>query len=197
MGQSMGMIIGRFQHLHIGHVEMIKQGLLVCDKILLLVGSSQESGTIRNPFSCSLRMEIIETIFQPEIKENRLFVGHIRDLTNENDHSLDWGDYVFKVIDDWKQHYGIQTDVGYMVYGNDEERQTWYRKEHIAEVKQLVLDRECIPISATKMREYLNNDDRISWESHMPADRIPKELMDRLYDLLRGELLKVAYYQSI
>ena len=195
MSKTLGMIIGRFQHLHIGHVEMIKQGIERCDQILLLVGSSQESSTVRNPFPCSLRIEVIEAVFKKEIQERRLFVGDIQDLTNEDDHSLAWGDYVFEVIEDWKGQYGIVADLGYMVYGNDEERQTWYRNEHVDDVKQLVLDRGTLPISATKMREFLIQDDRVAWLSYMPADRLSFKEMNRLYDLLREELIKVPEYQ--
>lgn len=197
MEKTLGMIIGRFQHLHIGHVEMIKKGLLACDKILLLVGSSQESLSLRNPFPCSLRTIIIQSVFQQEIEDGRLFVGHIEDLTNENDHSVEWGDYVLETINKWRDSFGIEEPLRYMVYGNDEERQGWYRSDDIQEVSQLVLERGDIPISATKMREFIIKGDKESWKSYMPAERLSSEILNNLFILLRSELLKIPEYQNM
>lgn len=175
---------------------MIKKGLLACDKILLLVGSSQESLTLRNPFSCSMRTSIIQQVFKQEIEDGRLYVGYIRDLTNENDHSPDWGDYVLEQVNQWRNHFGIKEPLTYMVYGNDEERQTWYREDKIHEVKQLVLERGDITISATKMREFLVNGDRESWLSFMPLDRLSQEQLNVLYTSLRKELLQIPEYNK-
>jgi bifunctional NMN adenylyltransferase/nudix hydrolase len=197
MTKTLGMIIGRFQHLHVGHVEMIKKGLSACDKVLLLVGSSQESLTLRNPFSYSIRTEIIQQVFQQEIKDGRLYVGDIKDLTNEDDHSLEWGDYVLEQINQWRNSFGIAEPLRYMIYGNDEERQGWYRSDDIEKVSQLVLERGDIPISATKMRQFMVSGDKESWKAYMPTERLSSKQLDSLYDALREELLKIPEYQSM
>ena len=43
-----GLIVGRFQTFHKGHQRLVETGLMLCDRILLLVGSAQECGTTRN-----------------------------------------------------------------------------------------------------------------------------------------------------
>ena len=45
-----GLIIGHFQTFHKGHQSLVDTGLQLCDRLLILVGSAQESGTERNPF---------------------------------------------------------------------------------------------------------------------------------------------------
>lgn len=46
-----GLICGRFQTFHKGHERLVDTGLLLCDRLLILIGSAQECGTERNPFN--------------------------------------------------------------------------------------------------------------------------------------------------
>ena len=48
---TLGMVIGRFQVLHNGHVNMVKRALDLCDVVVVYIGSSQEARTKVNPFS--------------------------------------------------------------------------------------------------------------------------------------------------
>ena len=50
---DLSLIVGRFQGLHAGHVHLIETALSVSDRVLILIGSAQEHGTILNPFSAS------------------------------------------------------------------------------------------------------------------------------------------------
>ncbi|MCQ4350098.1 MAG: adenylyltransferase/cytidyltransferase family protein, partial [Sulfolobales archaeon] len=50
---------GRFQPIHLGHIEVIKWTLEKFDEIIIVIGSSQESHTIMNPFSAGERIEMI------------------------------------------------------------------------------------------------------------------------------------------
>ena len=45
---DVGVICGRFQTFHIGHESLVNTALTLCDRVLILVGSSQECGTERN-----------------------------------------------------------------------------------------------------------------------------------------------------
>ena len=45
-----GLIVGRFQTFHKGHQSLVDAGLQLCDRVLILIGSAQESGTERNPY---------------------------------------------------------------------------------------------------------------------------------------------------
>ncbi|MFH1657405.1 MAG: nicotinamide-nucleotide adenylyltransferase [bacterium] len=54
------LFIGRFQPFHKGHLASIKQISKQVEKIFLVIGSSQESGTIKNPFSFAERKEMLD-----------------------------------------------------------------------------------------------------------------------------------------
>ena len=45
-----GLICGRFQTFHKGHERLVDTGLLLCDRLLILIGSAQECGTERKSF---------------------------------------------------------------------------------------------------------------------------------------------------
>lgn len=131
-----------------------------------------------------------------EIEEKRLYVAPINDLTNENDHSVEWGDYVLNQIEKWRKHYDIKESLKYMVYGNDEERQNWYRSDDVSNITQLVLERTEIPISATQMREYLVQNNRKKWMEFMPVQKLGEEQVNHLFEEVRKELLEIPYYKT-
>jgi nicotinamide-nucleotide adenylyltransferase len=51
--------VGRFQPFHKGHLEYVKRILKENDSLTILIGSSQEKNTFRNPFSVRERKEMI------------------------------------------------------------------------------------------------------------------------------------------
>lgn len=192
---KLGFIIGRFQHIHLAHEKMITKGLQSCDKVLLLVGSSQEAFTKRNPFSLSTRMELIRATFPQEVMSGRLLLAHIEDMTHEGDNSHEWGDFLLKKVDMWKQHYGVSHDVDCMIYGDDEERRGWFSKDSMKGVSHIVLSRSDEDISATKMRQHLLNgiDSYTEWESNMPTISNSRVWFARL----KKELLFSTYYKEL
>ena len=54
------LIIGRFQPPHLGHLHAIQRALEKFDFLLIGIGSSQATGTKRNPFSYEERKEMLE-----------------------------------------------------------------------------------------------------------------------------------------
>ena len=51
--------IGRFQPFHIGHQEVINKALTLAEKVIVLVGSSGQPRTIKNPFTFEERRKMI------------------------------------------------------------------------------------------------------------------------------------------
>ena len=187
-----GMIIGRFQHLHEAHKTMIESGLTSCENLLVLVGSSQEAYTKRNPFNLKTRMDVIREVFDEERFRN-LRLGHIDDMTHEDDHSTDWGKYVLEKVDMWRQHYGIEDQMDCMIFGDDEERMSWFDPKDVEGVSRIILARNDNDLSATKMREHLKNDDYLEW-----VESVPFQIAnDYWFDRLRDELLDVEFYKGM
>ena len=146
-----GLYIGRFQPLHVGHTHVIAKMLMECEKVVIAVGSTQEYGTKRNPFSFAQRKCFIERCFPYYI--HHTYIVPLRDREKvSNDAS--WGDYVFENI---KKLYDLTPDVIYE--GEETERTTWYDNLDVDIIK---VPRTTIPISATEVREgIINNDEEI------------------------------------
>lgn len=181
---DIGLVVGRFQHFHIGHKSLVENAYKLCDRVLILVGSAQESGTLRNPYLPSTRIDVIREIYGRD--NDTLQVKELNDLTNENDITADWGRYVLKNV---KTH--IRKVPSLMVYGNDEFRSKWFDPEDIQDTAELVIPRSRIPISATKLREALVKDDFEYWSKFVD------EKTHKMYDRLRSELLRTDPYREM
>ena len=79
---DVGVICGRFQTFHIGHESLVDTALKLCDRVLILVGSSQECGTERNPLNIDTRIRMLRAIYGDD---NSIIIKGLSDLTNEND----------------------------------------------------------------------------------------------------------------
>ena len=83
-----GLILGRFQPFHFGHLELIKEMIKGGIEPLICIGSAQHSHTDENPFTAEERKEMIETIMKnmnckynifeiPDINNYDLYVSHL------------------------------------------------------------------------------------------------------------------------
>ncbi len=61
-----GLIIGRFQPFHKGHLYAVKYALGLCSKLVIGIGSAQEKGTSKNPFSAKEREKMIKETLEKE-----------------------------------------------------------------------------------------------------------------------------------
>jgi bifunctional NMN adenylyltransferase/nudix hydrolase len=52
-------LIGRFQPFHNAHLEIVKRATALCDKLVIVVGSSRQPRTYKNPFSFEERARMI------------------------------------------------------------------------------------------------------------------------------------------
>ena len=179
---DVGLICGRFQTFHKGHEKLVETGLLLCDRVLILIGSSQESGTERNPFNIVTREKMLRAIYGDT--PNIMIYG-LADLTDENDIRPEWGRHLLDNVDRY-----IYKNPEVMIYGNDESRSQWFDKRDLANTTELILNRAELPLSATMVREYMVQDKRKKWMQCVN----PK--LHKMYDELRRELLSVPYYME-
>jgi nicotinamide-nucleotide adenylyltransferase len=87
-----GLFIGRFQPFHNGHLEVIKEMASQVDKLIIVVGSAQESHTLEDPFTAGERHlmisesleanEILNYYIIPimDINRYKVWVAHVRSL---------------------------------------------------------------------------------------------------------------------
>ncbi|WP_090739381.1 adenylyltransferase/cytidyltransferase family protein [Paenibacillus sp. Mc5Re-14] len=178
-----GFVIGRFQMLHAGHEHLINTALAQCENLLILVGSSQESKTFRNPFDAFTRILMLKEIYGDN---PNVYIAHIADLTNENDHSHDWGRYLLNEVNDWAEICDIKEPLDAMFYGNDEEREDWFDPKDIEGIAQIKLDRADILISGTTMRSYL------AWNNFTLWSKFANQKLHSYFETLRQKLFEVG-----
>ena len=87
-----GLLVGRYQPFHRGHLEVLIEALSKCDELIVGIGSAQESHTLDNPFTAGERIEMIRrclgrdrlsrTIMIPIPDVNRfaIWVSHVESL---------------------------------------------------------------------------------------------------------------------
>ena len=179
---DVGLICGRFQTFHLGHERLVNVGLKLCDRVVIMIGSSQESGTESNPFNVTTREKMIRTVCG---NDERLLIYGIPDLTNENDIRPEWGRYLLDHVD---QHVFKAPEL--MIYGNDEARSKWFDPKDIINTSEYIINRGKLNISATMVREAMMLDDRRKW-MEMVNPRLHK-----MYDELRRELMNIPFYKD-
>lgn len=84
MDYSLAIFVGRFQPVHNAHLAVIRQGLTVADKVLIIIGSAYAAPNIKNPFTAQERqMLIVNSLSEAEAK--RVKFEYVRDYYyNEN-----------------------------------------------------------------------------------------------------------------
>jgi len=86
-----GLILGRFQPFHLGHLTLIKNVINDNFEPLICIGSSQEERTKENPFTMLERQKMIESVLKPlecnyqiygipDINNYDLYVLHLTSL---------------------------------------------------------------------------------------------------------------------
>ena len=150
---GLGMIVGRFQCVHSGHEMMIDTALKVCDEVALFIGSSQESGTNKNPFTYDMRREMLRRIYG-----DRIGIYPLPDAGLGN--CAAWGEYV---IENVVKCTGRAPDVA--VSGKEARRASWLEGKTGDGVFELYVPKT-VEMSASEMREFFLNDDFDSWKKY-------------------------------
>lgn len=92
MNLSRGLFIGRFQPFHLGHKSCIDFALGKVEDLIIVIGSSETSHELRNPFTAGERILMIKESLNadPKIDHKKLLIIPIADI---NIHSV-WSAYI-------------------------------------------------------------------------------------------------------
>lgn len=77
---DLGIIIGRFQTVHKGHVNIIEKACKICKRVGVFIFASQESGTKKDPFTYSFRENMLKSVFG-----NKIEIYPLPDIHKVND----------------------------------------------------------------------------------------------------------------
>ena len=143
-----GLLIGRFQPFHLGHLDAVLFGLSRTENLFIGIGSSNKSNESRNPFSAKERREMIISSIEPSMAERiKIF-----DIPDVGDHEK-WAFEIDKIV---PKH-----DV---VFTNDEFTQTLFEKREMNVVPVVLKDRE--KFSGTNIRNLITEDK--NWRDLVP-----------------------------
>ena len=142
------LFIGRFQPFHNAHLSDIKLALQKCDKMVIAIGSSQESGTEENPFTYEERREMIERALKAEGTSNYEIIA-VPDINDDEQ----WVEHVKKTVPEF--------DIVYT--GNELTEKLFKKKEIIVRKIKLIPN-----INATEIRKRIikGND----WRELVPEE---------------------------
>lgn len=162
-----GLLIGRFQPFHLGHLDALRFALAKVENLWLGLGSSNRPPEKDNPFSAEERRQMILSSIDASIKE-RISVYPIPDLDNH----VKW----IEMIDDIVPPFQV-------VFSNDSLTDHLYSKRSVRVVPIPFLNRN--ELSGTNIRSLIAGDQR--WEHLVPKGTknflTQNSARDRLKDL--------------
>ena len=152
---ELGVTVGRFQTLHTGHVYMIEKAVAVCGRVGIFVGSSQESGTSKNPYTYEQRERFLRKALG-----DRAEIYPLPDIGVGN--TSKWGDYVLRNV---RERFGKAPDL--LVSGKEERRVSWFDSVEGVSVAELYVPK-IIDMSASRMREFFIENRLDEWKKYTP-----------------------------
>jgi nicotinamide-nucleotide adenylyltransferase len=76
-----GVVIGRFQPFHNGHLFLIRQILRECNEVLIVVGSAQQNYTFANPFTAGERILMIrKSLIEGGVNVSKIIIIPLIDI---------------------------------------------------------------------------------------------------------------------
>ena len=185
---KIGVLIARFQPLHKAHMYVIEKALQECDRVVIMLGSSNKDNMPRNPFNFRLRKELLSESLSNEHDMTKIQIYQFPDWSEENLVTDDavWGHYLY---------YNIVSRINqknFTLYYSDDPQivKNWFDDEVKNYISFCFLDRKDVfeGLSSTKIREALlrfNADDK-----KYLYKSLPEAVFDRVEEL-REIILKV------
>ena len=160
-----GLLIGRFQPFHLGHLEALRFALSKVDKLWVGLGSSNLSPQKNNPFSAEQRKEMILSSIDDLMKE-KISIYFIPDLDNH----IKWIEKIDTIVPNFD-----------IIFSNDELTNHLYSKRDIQVITIPFLNRD--RLSGTTIRDLIISDQK--WD-----DLVPKGTKNFLEKTCAKEYLK-------
>ena len=143
-----GLLIGRFQPFHLGHLSAVNFALSKVEKLWIGIGSSNRSNEKRNPFTADERKEMILSSLDAKTRE-RVEIYYVPDI---GDHER-WTYHVDSIVPKYD-----------VVFSNDDFTISLYQRRGIRVVPVPLLYRDAV--SGTNIRELIAEDKE--WSSLVP-----------------------------
>ncbi len=143
-----GLLIGRFQPFHLGHLEALQFALSKVDKLWVGLGSSNKPTGKNNPFSAEERKKMILSSIDDSMK-NKITIYFIPDVDNH----VKWIEKIDTIVPKFD-----------IVFSNDPLTDHLYSKRTVQVISIPFLNRDTL--SGTNIRNLIINDQK--WENFVP-----------------------------
>ncbi len=143
-----GLLIGRFQPFHLGHLEALQFALSKVDKLWVGLGSSNKSVEKNNPFTAEQRKEMILSSIDDSMKE-KILIYFIPDVDNH----IKWIEKIDTIVPKFD-----------IIFSNDDLTKHLYSKRNISVISIPFLNRELL--SGINIRDLIICDQK--WDYLVP-----------------------------
>jgi len=143
-----GLLIGRFQPFHLGHLEALRFALSKVDKLWVGLGSSNKPVEKNNPFTAEERKEMILSSIDYSMKE-KISIYFIPDVDNH----VKWIEKIDTIVPKFD-----------IIFSNDELTKHLYSKRTTQVVSIPFLNRD--ELSGTHIRDLIISDQK--WKDLVP-----------------------------
>ena len=143
-----GLLIGRFQPFHLGHLEALRFALSKVENLWVGLGSSNKPAEKNNPFSAEERKEMILSSIDNSMKE-KISIYFIPDLDNH----VKWIEKIDTIVPKFD-----------IVFSNDELTNHLYSKRDVQVIKIPFHERDVL--SGTNIRDLIISDQK--WTNLVP-----------------------------
>ncbi len=143
-----GLLIGRFQPFHLGHLKALEFALSKVDKLWLGLGSSNKPTQKNNPFSAEERKEMITSSIDESMRK-RISIYFIPDLDNH----VKWIEKIDTIVPKFD-----------IIFSNDELTNHLYSKRSVQVISIPFLQRDVL--SGTNIRDLIISDQK--WDDLVP-----------------------------
>jgi len=149
--QESGIFIGRFQPFHLGHLSTVKFALEKVKHLYIVVGSSQKSHELKNPFTAGERILMIRnTLNSEKVDPSRYLIIPVPDATG---HAV-WTAFIDQVVPAYQ-----------VVFSSDRLTLQLYREKGVPTIEPPLLDRP--QYSATEVRKRIIEGGK--WKTLVPS----------------------------
>ena len=143
-----GLLIGRFQPFHLGHLAALQFAIPKVDKLWLGLGSSNKPLEKNNPFSIEERKKMILSSIDDSI-QNKISIFPIPDLDNH----VRWIQNIDTIVPDYE-----------IIFSNDPMTEHLYSKRNVQVIAIPFLKRD--QLSGTRLRDLIKSDQK--WDDLVP-----------------------------
>ena len=143
-----GLLIGRFQPFHLGHLEALQFALSKVDKLWIGLGSSNKPVEKNNPFTAEQRKEMILASIDDSMRE-KISIYFIPDVDNH----IRWIEKIDTIVPKFN-----------IIFSNDDLTKHLYSKRNIPVLSIPFLNRESL--SGTNIRDLIVSDQK--WDDLVP-----------------------------